>query len=75
MVKIDSMVIDPKLQTCSCGYSFTPSLFMKLVMLVRGEYVKRCPRCQAKLTFVLVSHVVKVDTKVVKGKERLWRYG
>ena len=69
------MDMDPKLQRCKCGYTFTPTFLMKLLMLWRGSYTYRCPRCQASMRLVLVYHVVKVDVKEVKGKEELWRKG
>ena len=67
--------IDPKLQYCQCGYSFVPGLFMKIRMLVFGEYSWRCPRCHTVLKFRLMHHVVKVDTVSVKERELIWRNG
>ena len=47
---------------CSCGYSFTPSTFLKVLLLLRGDVVKRCPRCGAVLTLHL-SHFVYVSKR------------
>ena len=68
-------MIDPRLQRCRCGYQFIPSLFMKVVMLVKGEYVKTCPRCQARMRFKLMNHTVKVETVEIKNRDRIWRNG
>ena len=67
--------IDPLMKYCRCGYGFRPGLLMKMRMLVFGECSWRCPQCQTVMTFRLVYHVVKVDVKEVKGKERLWKKG
>lgn len=69
------MGIDPKLQWCKCGYCWTPTLLQKMIMLVKGSYVKNCPICQRQMRLVLVYHVVKVETKVNKEKEKVWRNG
>ena len=67
-------MIDPKLQTCSeCGCSWRPGTFHKILMLVRGSYSRRCPQCGMVMRFVLVHHVVKVESKTVKGKRELWK--
>jgi hypothetical protein len=68
------MGIDPKRQTCQCGYSFIPSTWQKIIMLVRGEYVKRCPRCQCKLTLVLYS-MVDCKKRENVDKRELWKRG
>ena len=69
------MGIDPKIQTCTCGHQFHPTLLMKIMMLVRGTYDYRCPQCHALLELRLVYHVVKVRHVEVKGKNELWRRG
>ena len=63
------MPIDPKLQRCKCGYGFHPTLLMKLVMLFRGTYIYTCPVCQARLSFRLVYHVVKIGSEEVDKSE------
>ena len=67
------MRIDPKLQKCSCGYCFTPSLLLK-VRLLFGDVVVTCPRCQSKMLMRLVYHVVCIDRRSVNRKD-LWRNG
>jgi hypothetical protein len=69
------MGIDPKLQTCTCGHQFHPTLLMKILMLVRGTYDYRCPRCQALLKFRFIGHVVKVETMEVKNRSEVWKNG
>jgi hypothetical protein len=64
--------MNPKLQYCKCGYSWTPGTYHKIMMLLKGEYVWTCPRCQSRLTFPLIGHVVKVDTVKVLD-ERIWK--
>ena len=65
-------MIDPKLQYCGCGWSFIPSIFFRMRLLLFGDSVKRCPRCGAVMKFHLCNHVVKVDTKVIRDKEQLY---
>lgn len=67
-------MIDPKLQTCTCGCSWTPGTIHKIIMLLCGEYVWTCPQCQSKLTFKLMNHVVKTRTEKVLN-ERIWKNG
>ena len=66
------MPIDPKLQHCSCGYSWRPGTYEKLVMLVRGEYTKTCPRCQNRMRLIMVEHVVCTEREQI-NKEELWK--
>ena len=66
------MGIDPTLVGCQCGYHFRPTLWMKIIMLVRGEYVKRCPRCQCRLTLVLYS-MVDCKKRENVDKRELWK--
>ena len=68
------MNYDPKIQRCSCGYQFIPSTFMKLVMLVKGEYVKTCPRCQSRMRLRMIHHTVCVKREEVNKRE-VWRNG
>lgn len=68
------MPIDPRRKYCRCGYSWTPGLYEKLIMLIRGEYVKTCPRCQSNLHLVLVHHVV-VKEREYNLDESIWRKG
>lgn len=69
------MAIDPKIHQCKCGMSWRPGTYHKLLMLLFGRYVYTCPKCQTRMTFRLIGHVVKVETVEVKGKEELWRNG
>ena len=68
------MPIDPTLEHCSCGYSWRPGTLSKIVMLVRGKYVKRCPRCGAVLTLHL-SHFVYVSKREQTRDNSIWRRG
>ena len=65
---------DPTLQHCQCGYSWRPSLFQKVVMLVTGSYVKRCPQCQCRMKLVLYNFVVCKEREKLDKKE-LWQNG
>ena len=65
---------DPKLVHCQCGYCFRPGLWHKMVMLVTGSYVKRCPRCQCRMVLRLYNFVVVKERKVIDKKE-LWKNG
>lgn len=67
-------MINPKLQYCRCGYYFKPSVFMKIVMLIKGRYIWTCPQCRAELELVLVNHVVCVKRKENMDKE-IWKNG
>lgn len=66
------MPIDPKLQYCSCGYNWKPTVYQKIVMLVRGHYMKVCPRCQTHMRLVLIEHVVCIERETIDKKE-LWK--
>jgi hypothetical protein len=65
---------DPKLVHCQCGYCFRPGLWHKMVMLVTGSYVKRCPRCQCRMVLRLYNFVVCKERENVDKKE-LWKNG
>ncbi len=65
---------DPKKQYCQCGYSWTPGTFEKIIMLLFGRYVKRCPRCQCRMVLRLYNFVVCKERENVDKKE-LWRKG
>ena len=65
---------DPKLQHCNCGYSWRPGTLEKLVMLIFGKYVKRCPRCQSRMKLVLYNFVVCKEREKVDKRE-LWEHG
>ena len=67
------MAIDPTLHYCQCGCSWKPKLTHKLLMLIFGSYTRRCGQCGTVMKFRLIGHVVKVDTKKITGKEKLWR--
>ena len=64
--------MNPKLQHCQCGYCFQPTLWMKVLMLITGGYVKRCPRCQCQMKLVLYNFVVCKERRMVDKKE-LWK--
>lgn len=66
--------MNPKIQYCQCGYHWLPKWYHKLVMLLRGQYIFICPCCQSRITFVLIGHVVKIDTVKVLD-ERIWKKG
>lgn len=66
------MGIDPKLQWCQCGYHWRPTKLEKILMIIMGEYVKTCPRCQCKLRLVLVNYVVCKERRNVDKRE-LWQ--
>ena len=68
------MSIDPKLQTCVCGYSWKPSVIQKILMLLFGGYTKTCPRCQTKMELVLIHHVVVIKRESI-DKKSIWRNG
>ena len=71
---------DPKREYCSCGYSFTPSTLIKIILLLKGDYVKRCPRCgrihKYRMTYYcneIFDKDSKEDNKaLVEGKKSLW---
>jgi NAD-dependent SIR2 family protein deacetylase len=65
-------MIDPKLQRCQCGYCWRPTTWQKLLMLVNGEYLKRCPRCQSTMRLVFIGHVVVTERRNIDKKE-LWQ--
>ena len=55
-----------------CGYSFIPTLYMKIILLIKGEYIYTCPQCQGKLYLKMTSFVfVKKREKI--DKTELWR--
>ena len=64
--------MNPKIQYCQCGYEWEPKLYHKMVMLVFGRYVWTCPHCQARVTFQLIGHVVKVDMVKVLNED-IWK--
>lgn len=65
---------DPKLQHCQCGYHFRPRTLDKIIMLLRGQYVKKCPRCQTRMTLVLYNFVVCKERETIDKRE-LWKHG
>ena len=66
--------MNPKREYCSCGYSFEPTVWQKLIMLLNGRYVKRCPQCQTEMTLKLVYHVITIDRRTNLNK-RIWEKG
>jgi hypothetical protein len=66
--------IDPVKEYCACGYSFTPSLFMKIILLVRGEYTVTCPRCQTEMELCLCSSVY-VKRRKNNTDKGIWKNG
>ena len=69
------MKVDPLLNYCQCGHTFKFRKYHKILMLLRGEYKYRCPQCQTMMTFKLMNHVVKVDTKAVKNRDEVYKNG
>ena len=67
-------MIDPKLEWCNCGYHFHPSLFMKIMMLIKGEYKVTCPRCQTVMVLGL-SHFVYVKHREDNTDKGIWKNG
>jgi len=65
---------DPKLEWCSCGYHFYPGLYEKIIMLLHGEYRKRCPRCGTVMVLHLSHFVYVKERKVTRNKE-IWEKG
>ena len=63
---------DPKLQHCKCGYSWRPTSYQKIRMLLQGYYVKTCPRCGCKMKLVLYYFVVCKERRNIDKRE-LWR--
>ena len=63
---------DPTLQHCSCGWSFKPTIWHKVLMLVKGKYVRKCPQCQCRMELVLYNFVVCKERENVDKKE-LWK--
>ena len=66
-------MIDPKLHYCQCGCSWRPGTIHKLIMLLHGSYTRTCPQCQTRLTFRLIHHVVKTETRGLKNRDRIWK--
>ena len=68
-------MINPCLIYCQCGqYSFEPSLWMRLIMLLRGSYTVTCPQCQARMRIIMVHHEVCIERKNNMNKE-IWQNG
>lgn len=65
---------DPKREYCGCGYSFIPSIYDKIVCLIKGARYKRCPRCGCRLE-LRMSHFVYIKDRKVIDKKELWRKG
>jgi len=70
------MTRDPRREYCSCGYSFIPSTFQRIRMLLHdNELIVRCPRCQAELTLRLSQFVYVKERKVNQKRMELWKNG
>lgn len=65
---------DPLCERCYCGYSFRPSLFEKIIILICGKYVKRCPQCGTTLELKM-SYNVYVNSKKKNLNEEIWLKG
>ena len=74
MVEVNNR-IDPTCHYCICGVSWKPKLRHKLLMLLFGGYSRKCPQCGTVMKFVLVHHVVKTETNVIKNRDRIWENG
>ena len=68
------MRMDPTLQHCQCGFSWRPGTFEKIIMLLFGEYTKKCPRCQTEMRCVLY-HFVVCKERIKVDKKELWKKG
>ena len=68
-------MIDPKLNYCRCGYTFHISQWQRLRMLLFGDMVITCPRCQTRMTFRLIHHAIKINTEPIKNKGEVWKNG
>jgi hypothetical protein len=66
--------MNPEREYCSCGYSFIPSTFMKMIMLIKGEYKVTCPRCQTVMVLGL-SHFVYVKRRKNETDKGIWKNG
>ncbi|MBR3213138.1 MAG: hypothetical protein IKF79_01365 [Methanosphaera sp.] len=67
------MSIDPKSFKCNnCNSTWKPRTYHRLVMLVRGEYSRKCPQCGTVMKFRLVHHVVRLSSEKVLD-EKIWR--
>lgn len=69
------MGIDPKLNYCSCGYTFTVSTLQKLRMLLQDSIIITCPRCGNRMTYRLIHHTVKVNSEPIKNKGEVYKNG
>ena len=67
--------MDPLRQQCQCGHTFYISTLQRLRMLIFGDMVITCPRCQNRMTFRLVHHTVKVNTESIKNKGEIYKNG
>ena len=68
------MSFNPIYQYCKCGYHFKPTLFMKVIMLWRGKYIKTCPYCNRRLELRLYSFVVCKKRNDFVNK-KIWEKG
>ena len=67
-------MIDPELEWCSCGYNFRPTTFMKIIMLIKGSYTVKCPRCH-KIMILGLSHFVYVKRRKNETDKGIWKNG
>ena len=69
-------MIDPKLNKCTyCTWTFKITMLQRIIMLLFGDIVIRCPKCQTEMTFTLIHHSVKVKSVMNKNRERIWKNG
>lgn len=63
--------IDPFLWRCACGHKWKFNKLQLLRMYLQKNYIYTCPQCQRKMTFRMITHVVKdIDSEWVKDHNR-----
>lgn len=63
--------VDPYLWQCQCGYKWRFSKIQLLHMYLTGEYIHKCPQCQRKSRYRMITHVVhELDTDEIKEHNR-----
>lgn len=65
---------DPCREYCQCGWSFKPNRWHRIIMLIKGKYVKRCPQCQCRMELVMYNFVV-CKRRIIVDKKELWKKG
>ena len=55
-----------------CGAEIDFNKYQKAFMMIKGDLVYRCPRCQTEIRFRLIEHVVKMESGVI-DKTEIWK--